>query len=194
MTTPHTAATTDSCVIVLDQSLTPMAADRGASVILSEATVLEDGCSTLSRIPREIIEMIGNRTVTKDVPVTRYVRLGQRDYLCRTYYLHSPNTNGCEPAVVIHLSRTVAATVTIDEVGSIYHLTEREKQILSGLSSMGLTNKELAERLGISCNTVKLFVRLLMIKMGVTTRAGLVAKLLEKGPAYTEPVALKNVI
>jgi DNA-binding NarL/FixJ family response regulator len=194
MTIPHTSATTASGVIVLDRSLTLLAADRGAAVILNDTTVPDNGCAAHPRLPQQLIAIISNSTVTTQVPVTRYVRIGTLDYLCRTYYLHSHNTNGCEPALVIHLARTVAAPVTIDEVSSIYHLTEREKQILSGLSSMGLTNKELAERLNISCNTVKLFVRLLMIKMRVTTRAGLVAKLLERGPAYTEPVALKNVI
>jgi DNA-binding NarL/FixJ family response regulator len=200
MTSPNTSATTDSGVIVLDRSLTLLAADRGAAVILNDTTVPENGCSAHPRLPQHLLAIISNSTVTTQVPVTRYVRIGQLDYLCRTYYLHSHshshshNTNGCEPALVIHLARTVAATVTIDEVSSIYHLTEREKQILSGLSSMGLTNKELAERLNISCNTVKFFVRLLMIKMRVTTRAGIVAKLLDRGPAYTEFVALKHVI
>ena len=44
---------------------------------------------------------------------------------------------------------------------------------------LGLTSKEVAIRMNISPNTVKAFLRLVMGKMGVTTRAGIVAKLLE---------------
>ncbi len=38
-------------------------------------------------------------------------------------------------------------------------------------------SKEIAERLKISPNTVKAFVRLVMVKMGVTTRSAVVGKL-----------------
>jgi DNA-binding CsgD family transcriptional regulator len=44
---------------------------------------------------------------------------------------------------------------------------------------MGLATKELATRLNISPNTVKAFLRLVMIKMGVATRGEMFAKLLE---------------
>jgi DNA-binding CsgD family transcriptional regulator len=43
-----------------------------------------------------------------------------------------------------------------------------------------LTSKEIATRLEISPNTVKAFVRLVMVKMGVTTRSGIVGKLLSQ--------------
>jgi len=43
---------------------------------------------------------------------------------------------------------------------------------------MGLTNKEIADRMGISANTVKGFVRLIMLKMGTSGRSGIVAKVL----------------
>jgi DNA-binding CsgD family transcriptional regulator len=40
----------------------------------------------------------------------------------------------------------------------------------------GLTSKQIADRMTISTNTVKAFLRLIMIKMGVSTRAGIVGK------------------
>ncbi len=58
-----------------------------------------------------------------------------------------------------------------------FHLTSREREAVEFLSE-GLTSKEIAQRMGISPNTVKVFLRLVMIKMGVSTRAGIVAKTL----------------
>ena len=58
-----------------------------------------------------------------------------------------------------------------------FHLTHREQEVL-GLLIMGLTNKEIADRMGISANTVKGFVRLVMLKMGTSGRSGIVAKVL----------------
>jgi DNA-binding CsgD family transcriptional regulator len=43
----------------------------------------------------------------------------------------------------------------------------------------GMTTKEMAQALGLSPNTIKSFLRLVMAKMGVSTRSGIVGKLLE---------------
>jgi DNA-binding CsgD family transcriptional regulator len=42
----------------------------------------------------------------------------------------------------------------------------------------GLSGKEMAIRMNISPNTVKAFVRLIMIKMGVSSRSAIVARAL----------------
>jgi DNA-binding CsgD family transcriptional regulator len=52
--------------------------------------------------------------------------------------------------------------------------------------AMGLTSKELATRMNISPNTVKAFLRLIMIKMGVTTRAGIVGKLFDQNGQFSD--------
>jgi Bacterial regulatory proteins, luxR family len=46
--------------------------------------------------------------------------------------------------------------------------------LLSGLSS-----KEIADRMKISPNTVKATLRVVMIKMGVSTRSGIVGKIIQ---------------
>ncbi len=43
----------------------------------------------------------------------------------------------------------------------------------------GLTSKEIAERMQISPNTVKAFIKLVMIKMGVSTRLGVIGKIIK---------------
>jgi len=70
-----------------------------------------------------------------------------------------------------HLQRLLLQT------GQEFHLTNREQEVLR-LLMMGLTNKEMADRMGISANTVKAFVHLVMLKMGTSGRSGIVAKVL----------------
>jgi DNA-binding NarL/FixJ family response regulator len=62
----------------------------------------------------------------------------------------------------------------IDELAARYNLTRREQEALSGIAA-GLTNRELATRMKISPNTVKAFLHILMIKMGLSTRADVAA-------------------
>jgi DNA-binding CsgD family transcriptional regulator len=56
-------------------------------------------------------------------------------------------------------------------------LTPRERETVNLLAG-GLTNKEISARMGVSVNTVKAFIRSVMLKLGVTTRPGIVGRLL----------------
>jgi DNA-binding NarL/FixJ family response regulator len=57
-----------------------------------------------------------------------------------------------------------------------YHFTPREQET-AALLARGLTNKEIAARMGVSVNTVKAFIRLVMLKVGASTRTGIVSRL-----------------
>lgn len=56
-------------------------------------------------------------------------------------------------------------------------LTVRQESVARGLIR-GLTNKELANELALSTHTIKDYVRIIMAKLNVTTRAGVVARLI----------------
>jgi DNA-binding CsgD family transcriptional regulator len=184
----------DTGILILDRYLTLLAADRESAAMLSDATTRDGGPPMRLGVFNDVLSIVRNPSVDDSIPVRRSLRIGRLDYLCRAYRLHYTTTvAGHQPAIALHLALPVAGAVTIDNVTSVYHLTEREREVLSGLASMGLTNKELAARLNISSNTVKLFVRLLMIKMGVTTRAGLVAKLLPQ-PEYVNQSVLEKAM
>ena len=58
-----------------------------------------------------------------------------------------------------------------------FELTERQSQTVE-LLLQGMTTKEIAQSMNISSNTVKTYLRLIMAKMRVTTRAGIVGKIL----------------
>jgi len=62
-----------------------------------------------------------------------------------------------------------------------FGLTPREQEAIQFLLQ-GLTSKEIAGHMKISPNTVKSFLRLVMVKLGVSTRSGIVGKILGKTP------------
>jgi DNA-binding CsgD family transcriptional regulator len=160
----------------MDTSLTPVAFDRGAAAILSppnQQLVKPAFC-----LPKEIVEVIRNHRPA-DLPSGKtHFRTGGHEYSCRVFLVESEAGILKLPIVALHLQRDPSASDAIQEVALKYHLTGREQEALRGIS-MGLTTKELADRMRISPNTVKAFLRLIRIKLGVTTRAGIVAKLLE---------------
>jgi len=77
--------------------------------------------------------------------------------------------------VVILMERTGSPEVTIQELCNGLRLTQREREAV-GLLVRGLTSKEIAQHMGISPNTVKSFLRLVMTKAGVSTRTGLIGR------------------
>ena len=164
-TSTDKASSAHEGVALADLSLRLIAVDHGAAAILN-------GRPGPMAIPREIQESIRRRRPTDQSPVKVRFRLGDHEYLCRSYLVDSP-----DPVFVLHVERTVSASDAVTDVAAAYHLTNREREALEGIA-LGLSSKELADRMQISPNTVKAFLRLIMIKMGVTTRAAIIAKLL----------------
>ena len=81
----------------------------------------------------------------------------------------------------ILLERIAPKSVDISDVAQQFRLTQREQETV-GLLTLGLTSKEIASRMNISPNTVKAFFRLVMTKMAVSTRAGIVGKIARLQP------------
>ncbi|HKU27547.1 MAG TPA: LuxR C-terminal-related transcriptional regulator [Candidatus Sulfotelmatobacter sp.] len=87
--------------------------------------------------------------------------------------------NGNTPSAVLLMERPSNSKVErIDEISRQYDLTEREREAIS-LLCQGLTSKQIAEQMNISPNTVKVFLRLVMLKMNVSTRSAIVGKLVD---------------
>jgi len=164
-------------MILLDLSLKPIAVDKGAAAILNDSTQPRSP-ETPFAMPKEVLDVIRSRKPSELTTTKTQFAMGKRKYSCRTYLMESQNGSLTLPILALHFERDVSSTDALTEVTAEYHLTAREQEALRGIS-IGLTSKELAERMNISPNTVKAFLRLIMIKMGVTTRAGIVAKLLE---------------
>jgi DNA-binding CsgD family transcriptional regulator len=111
-------------------------------------------------------------------PISEF-QSGRRRYRCRVFGV-TPRAGNLAPQEDIGLlfEREPAPSVDFGKIREKYGLTEREQQALQHLVR-GFTNKEIASRMQISPNTVKAFLRLVMIKMGVSNRAAIMSKFIE---------------
>ena len=103
---------------------------------------------------------------------------GRRRYKLRVFSLRSSLANGFKPAVAVLLERDQKLKVDLSFLSGRYRLTRREVETVDHLVQ-GSNTKQIAGRMGISPNTVKAFLRSIMMKMGADTRAGIIAKILQ---------------
>ena len=163
-------------------SLRPIAYNREALQILAFPNSPEDWRRPASDLARQIGAKLaptpakGSRTF---VPV---FKSGNRTYLCRalTVGLEAGRNGSRAPATTLILLERQALPQRASEQNACdqFGLSHRERQMV-GLLVKGMTTKEMATALTLSPNTIKSFLRLIMAKMGVSTRSGIVGKLVE---------------
>lgn len=162
-------------IVFLDAGLDIMGYDIGAEAILSSAHTACDGCGI--GIPPEVLDALRADPGRDVSSLLVRVYIGKSMYKCCA---HVARLRQLGPVTVLHFSRDFSMEEVVAKLSADYRLTVREQQALRGVMA-GLSSKEVAEQMQISPNTVKAFLRLIMGKMGVTSRTGLVAKLLEPG-------------
>lgn len=111
---------------------------------------------------------------------------GRRRYLCRSFRLDlkSAGNNTSLPLIVAMLDRVQAEPLDITRWGERFQLTGREREAVTHLLR-GLTSKEIAQAMHISPNTVKSFLKMVRVKVGASSRAGIVAKIIDRlGPMW----------
>ena len=103
-------------------------------------------------------------------------RSGRRHYACRAFSLNDRRPkSGDAPVVALLFERREPLGFYASRVAFHFRLTQREQETRKYVMQ-GLTNKEIANQMGISPNTVKAFLKLIMTKMGVPTRSAIVGK------------------
>jgi len=105
------------------------------------------------------------------------LKSGRRTYFCHTFLLNNNGKSFNGTATLVVLERVTSGPVALSQVSQQFHLTHREQQAVA-LLLQGLSNKEIAVNMGISANTVKAFLRMATIKMGVSSRSGIMTKIL----------------
>ena len=161
-------------LVLMDETLRVVGCDRGAAAILKFTS---DPDETGRRIPAEILESIQSRT-RAGVPYSKMrFPTASGEYVCRSYLVESEDGLLSGRLVALHLERASMGDLAIRDISNRYHLSEREEETLKGVL-MGLSTKEVADQMAISPNTVKAYIRLIMIKLGVTTRWGIIAKVI----------------
>ena len=100
---------------------------------------------------------------------------GRRQYFSRVLSVASRSDEPGQATAVL-LERSGKKAVDIEQAAIEFGLSGRERETVTYLLQ-GLTSKQIARQMTISPYTVKTYLRLIMIKMAVSTRSGIVGKL-----------------
>ena len=162
--------------LLLDSSMHPTFVDRRAAEILSFPVKPETQKNLDAFLTSKISSTLLLRSSREAVLVATF-QSGRRVYQCRSYRVNALTNSDPQAAIAVILERGCTASSSLTGASERFHLTAREMEVVQYLFN-GLTTKEIAGRLQISPNTVKAFLRLVMVKMDVSTRSGVVGKAL----------------
>ena len=163
--------------LLLDGSLHPLAYNTEATVILCFPTKPDQIKQMHVFLADKVRSSLLNRS-NGEAQFVRDYKSGRRMYLCRAFRLDVCERGTLGASVAVLLERHYASEETLRHLSQQFDLTGRELETV-GLLMEGLTSKEIANRMRISPNTVKAFLRLVMLKMSVSTRSGIVGKIVE---------------
>jgi DNA-binding CsgD family transcriptional regulator len=171
-------------LIVVDASLSVVASNAEALQILT----FPDRPEKIHHLETWIANRIRSNIVERQSSsrVVGEFHSAKRTYLCRSFPLDLAGNqkmgnqkNGSSHSgalLIVMLERKSNEAITIAEISERFGLTAREQETVQFLLE-GLTSKEIAQRMKISPNTVKAFIRLVMVKMSVSTRSGIIGKI-----------------
>jgi DNA-binding NarL/FixJ family response regulator len=152
-----------------------LATERRPDVVLMDLLMpVMDGISAIEAIRREApgVQIVALTSVLEDERVVAAIRAGAIGYVLKDAHgLELKEAIRAAAAGRVHLSPEAAARL-LREVRTPEErelLTGRETEVLR-LVSLGLTNKEIARRLGIGEGTVKTHVSRLLTKLGLQSR------------------------
>ena len=131
-----------------------------------------------ANIRRSFLRAHNSPGSANSTPQVTQFKSGRRIYFCRAFNLDGNGGTHKPTAVLIVLERGTSESFALSQISQQFHLTRREQETVALLLE-GLSNKEIANRLGISANTVKVFLSQVMIKMGASSRAGIVSKFMD---------------
>lgn len=165
--------------LLLDNSLGPIASNHEAVRILTYPNVPE----RIKRIDVFLADKIRTGLVSRHPSngsdFVKEFKSGKRRYFCRSFQVDT-NNKALPLLTALLLERCSSGIAAVAQIGQEFELTQREKETVE-LLVQGMTSKEIATRMNISPNTVKAFLRIVMVKMGVSTRSGILGKVI--GPA-----------
>jgi DNA-binding CsgD family transcriptional regulator len=182
-TTRRTAADTprsvpaEEGIALVDGTFRLVAISDEAEAILHTIGGPPVGPNEQASLPPSLLNLVSARSESGAGPLL--VTAHGREYSCRVFELKAWSNDITPPVLVLHFRQEKSVIESVFQVSEEYHLTDREQEALIGVA-MGLSSKELAVRMNISPHTVKAFLRLVKIKMGSSTRGGMVGKLIDK--------------
>lgn len=167
-------------LVVVDVSLNLVACNTDAIQILTFPENPEKIADLKGWLTSKIRSSLVDRKSSSPGSFVGEFRSAKRMHLCRAF----PLTTASDPAtphhmLVLMLERKSRGQFTMAEISKRFGLTPREEET-ARLLGEGLTSKEIAARLNISPNTVNSFVRLMMVKMNVSSRSAIIGKIVAR--------------
>lgn len=174
-------------LLVLTSSCQIMHVNRQAAELIEEMSHRENGNpptgelpSPISDLAAEIVKNLQVRTEAKDweqFQMRRLVGDARRAILLRGFGL--PDRAGVQQSRVVVIMEAVGRRqqTSTEQAKSRFQLTDREEAVVRQLAK-GWTNKEIANSLGITEQTVKEHIKHIMQKTKTTTRTGILVQIL----------------
>jgi len=167
--------------LLLDSSLRPIVFNAEAIRVLSYPAELAQVRHPDVFLAGKIREGLLSPGPSRESPSVTEFRSGRRRYLCRAFVVDSDAKGPSRASIAVLLERAPVGLIPLSPISEQFNLTRREQDALEYLLQ-GLSNKEIANRMSVSPNTVKAFLRLIMLKMEVSSRAAIVAKIMMTNP------------
>lgn len=162
--------------LLFDPSLNPVFVSRPAVEVLLYPHKVELQINLDTTLSGEIRGKLLWAKFSGSPGLVDRLQSGKRLYQCRAVRVNGIGGSDSPSSIAVFLERGTSRAIPLAQVAENFKLTSREQDVLQYLSEGGLTTKEIAARIRISPNTVKSFLRSIMLKMGVTTRSGIVGK------------------
>ena len=175
---PMAAGLSPEGFLLLDSAMNPIFVNPVAARILvypQEPETQNNPESTLASRIR--LTLFSEQSPLKGSALVLKFQSGRRTYLCRSFRVSGMANGDSQASLAVLLERASAKSTSLANLSEKFHLTTREQEVAQ-LLVHGLTSKEIGMRMQISPNTVKAFLRLIMVKMGVSTRSAIVGKAL----------------
>src|SRR6266699_575002 len=173
---PPFASRSGTGFLLLDAALKPLYFNAEAGEILFHPEKPTKAKGFADQLTSKIRTIVTNGGSNGKISVRNEFVSGNRHYQCRFFGVRLPGngsngSKGSSWALLLERGSEAAADIICDQ----YRLSQREGEAVRFLVE-GLTNKEIAARMQISPDTVKVFLRLAMMKMGVSSRSGIMSK------------------
>lgn len=163
--------------LLMDSSLSPIAFNAEAIQILGYPDELAKLRRTEVFLGEKIRSTLLSKKPLNDAALVAEFQSGRRRYFCRPFLVDGHSKDPSNPSIAALLERGPSGLIPLSQVSEQFNLTQREVEALTYLLE-GLNSKEIANRMNISTSTVKAFLRLIMIKTGVSSRSAIVRKIM----------------
>jgi DNA-binding CsgD family transcriptional regulator len=167
--------------LLTDSLLNPISFNTEAVKILSYPDKLVDLPGLSALLTEKIGSTLLTRLSTGESSLVTEFRSGRRRYFCRAFHVHSGSEGPSQQSTALLLERGASGLFPLSQVSEQFHLTRREQEVLEYVVQ-GMTIKVIASRMNLSPNTVKAFLRMIMIKTGAASRSAIVGNIVMNQP------------